>query len=60
VRPGSIVVMHLNGAPNAPMTARSLDRVLPGLRERGLRAVTVSELLAAGRAVATPTAAGGQ
>ena len=45
-RPGSIVVLHLNGAPNAPTTARALRSVIPGLRERGLHAVTVSELLA--------------
>jgi peptidoglycan-N-acetylglucosamine deacetylase len=45
-RPGSIVVMHLNGAPSAPATAEALDRVIPELRRRGLRLVTPRELLA--------------
>jgi peptidoglycan-N-acetylglucosamine deacetylase len=44
-RSGSIVVMHLNGRPNAPVTGLSLRSVIPGLRERGLRTVTLSELL---------------
>ncbi len=44
-RPGSIVVMHLNGPPNAPMTGVSLRSVIPALRERGFRTVTVSELI---------------
>ena len=44
-RPGSIVVMHLNGPPNAPTTGVSLRSVIPALRDRGLRTVTISELL---------------
>ena len=44
-RPGSIVVMHLNGAPNAPATAAALRTVIPALRARGYRFVTLSELL---------------
>jgi peptidoglycan/xylan/chitin deacetylase (PgdA/CDA1 family) len=47
VRPGSIVVMHLNGAPNAPATAEALRIVIPELRRRGFRLVTLSELLSA-------------
>lgn len=46
VRPGSIVVMHLNGAPSAPATAEALERVIPELRRRGFRLVTLRELLA--------------
>lgn len=46
VRPGSIVVMHLVGAPNAPRTWRALRRIIPQLRADGYRLVTLSELLA--------------
>lgn len=42
VRPGSIVSLHLGH----PDTLVALPRVLDGLHRRGLRAVTVSELLA--------------
>jgi peptidoglycan-N-acetylglucosamine deacetylase len=45
VRPGSIVVMHLVGAPNAPATAEALEEILPGLRQRGYQPVTLRELL---------------
>ena len=40
VRPGSIVVMHLVGAPNAPATAAALRTILPALHRRGLRPVS--------------------
>jgi peptidoglycan/xylan/chitin deacetylase (PgdA/CDA1 family) len=46
VQPGSIILLHLNGPPNAPVTLDILKQVLPALRERGLTPVTVSELLA--------------
>ena len=45
-RPGSIVVMHLVGAPNAPATAAALRIILPALRQRGLRPVKLERLLA--------------
>lgn len=45
VRPGSIVVMHLHGGPNAPMTAPALRIVLPALAKQGYRFVTLSELM---------------
>jgi peptidoglycan/xylan/chitin deacetylase (PgdA/CDA1 family) len=45
-RPGSIVVMHIMGAPNAPATAQALPAIIAGLRARGLRPVTVARLLA--------------
>jgi peptidoglycan/xylan/chitin deacetylase (PgdA/CDA1 family) len=45
VRPGSIVVMHIMGAPNAPATAAALRTVLPTLGQRGYRFVKLSELL---------------
>jgi peptidoglycan-N-acetylglucosamine deacetylase len=44
---GSIVVMHLNGAPTAPETHAALPGIITGLRARGLRFVKVSELLSA-------------
>ena len=44
---GSIVVMHLNGAPTAPETHAALPEIIRGLRARGLRLVKLSELLAA-------------
>jgi peptidoglycan/xylan/chitin deacetylase (PgdA/CDA1 family) len=48
-RPGSIVVMHLIGAPNAPATARALPAIIGSLRARGYRLVTLRQLLAADR-----------
>lgn len=49
VRPGSIVVLHVNGAPNAPATAQALRILIPELRDRGYRLVTLRSLLAAER-----------
>lgn len=46
VQAGSIIVLHLNGAPNAPVTPEMINLLIPQLRERGLELVTVSELLA--------------
>jgi peptidoglycan/xylan/chitin deacetylase (PgdA/CDA1 family) len=43
IRPGSIVLMH----ENRGQTIRALRGILPVLRRRGLRSVTVPELLAA-------------
>jgi len=45
-RPGSIIVFHLNGGDAAPLTDEALPRILDGLRDRGLRPTTLSELLA--------------
>lgn len=45
IRPGSIVVLHLNGAPNAPMTAQILQQLVPGLADRGLTPVTLEQLM---------------
>jgi peptidoglycan/xylan/chitin deacetylase (PgdA/CDA1 family) len=45
VRPGAILVLH-DGAERGGRTAEVLEKVLPVLRERGYRVVTVSELLA--------------
>jgi peptidoglycan/xylan/chitin deacetylase (PgdA/CDA1 family) len=43
IKPGSIVLMH----ENRGQTIRALRAILPSLRRRGLRAVTIPELLAA-------------
>ena len=43
IRAGSIVLMH----ENRGQTIRALRGILPSLRRRGLRSVTVPELLAA-------------
>ena len=45
VQPGSIVVMHIT-EDNARWTDEALPDILNGLRERGLRPVCLSELLA--------------
>jgi peptidoglycan/xylan/chitin deacetylase (PgdA/CDA1 family) len=45
VRPGSIVVAHCIGAPNAPATADAIAQIIPALRARGYRFVTLRELL---------------
>lgn len=46
VQPGSIIVLHLNGAPSNPVTVAILEQLVPALKERGLTPVKVSELLA--------------
>lgn len=45
VRPGSIVVMHIMGPPNAPATAAALRIALPQLAARGYRFVKLAQLL---------------
>jgi peptidoglycan-N-acetylglucosamine deacetylase len=45
VRPGSIILLHPWATGNAA-TRRALPEILAGLRDRGYRVVTVSELLA--------------
>lgn len=42
---GSIVVMHFNGAPNAPGTATALPSIIKELKKKGYTFVTLSELL---------------
>jgi len=53
IRPGSIVLMHANG--RGKHTAEALKLLVPALRAKGYRFVTVSELLAAGRPVIADT-----
>ena len=48
VEPGSIVILHLHGGPNAPMTAPALRTIIVGIRQRGLGFGTVSDVLQRG------------
>jgi peptidoglycan-N-acetylglucosamine deacetylase len=45
VRPGSIVVLHMHGGPNAPATADALPDIITRLRSEGYSFVKVSDLL---------------
>jgi peptidoglycan-N-acetylglucosamine deacetylase len=45
VRPGSIVVLHMHGGPNAPATAGALPEIITKLRSEGYTFVKVSDLL---------------
>lgn len=45
VQNGSIIIMHLNGSPNAPKTFDALQVILPTLKAQGYQFVKVSELL---------------
>ena len=45
-RPGAIVIMHANGRGHG--TAQAVPEIVRGLRQRGFRFVTVSDLLRAG------------
>lgn len=51
VKPGSIIVAHANGRGRA--TAQALSKFIPQLQAQGYQFVTVSELLASGRAETT-------
>lgn len=42
---GSIIVMHLNGAPNAPATAKALPSIIKELKKKGYTFVKLSDLL---------------
>lgn len=45
VKNGSIIVLHVNGAPTAPKTSEALPSVISTLKNRGYEFVKVSELL---------------
>lgn len=45
VQNGSIVVMHMNGAPTAPKTAEALPQIIKQLKAKGYELVKVDELL---------------
>ena len=42
---GSIIILHMNGAPTAPKTAEALPKIISTLKTKGFSFVTVSELL---------------
>lgn len=42
---GSIIILHLNGAPTAPKTAEALPAIIQKLKEKGFEFVKVTELL---------------
>jgi peptidoglycan/xylan/chitin deacetylase (PgdA/CDA1 family) len=48
VEPGSILLFHLNGAPNAPATLDIVSSLVPRLRDDGYEIVSLDELLAGG------------
>lgn len=48
VTPGSIVVLHLQGGPNAPETAVALPLIIEQLRAEGYTFVKVSDMLSSG------------
>ena len=52
-RPGSIVIFHING--RGWKTAEALPEILAGLRARGLRFVSLAELLTLGPPVTGPS-----
>jgi len=54
VRPGSIVLAHDAGDERRLVTVHGLPAMVAGLQARGFRFVTVSELIAAAAATATP------
>lgn len=43
---GSILLLNLNGPPNAPATAQILEALIPALKAKGLQPVKVSDLIA--------------
>ncbi len=45
VQNGSIIVLHMNGAPNVPSTALALPEIISKLKAKGFEFVKVSELL---------------
>jgi peptidoglycan/xylan/chitin deacetylase (PgdA/CDA1 family) len=49
-KPGSIIIFHIN--KRGPLTKKALPDIIAGLREKGFRFVTVSQLLALPDAVA--------
>ena len=54
-RPGAVIVLH-DGGRRGERTATTLEEVLPRLRERGLRVITLSELVDAESARQEPPA----
>ena len=53
-RPGSIIVLHLNGGDAAPLTDEALPRIIDGLHARNLRPTTLTDLLNSPATVPVP------
>ena len=49
IKPGSIIIAHANG--RGWKTSEALPKLIPALRARGYRFVTVTQMLAEGKAV---------
>src|SRR5205807_6976471 len=45
VENGSIIVLHMNGAPNSPKTAEALPTIITTLKAKGYEFVKIAELL---------------
>jgi len=45
VQNGSIIILHMNGAPTAPKTAEALPTIIAKLKQKGFQFVKISELL---------------
>ncbi|SRR5258708_1456221 len=45
VQNGSIIILHMNGAPNVPRTAEALPTIISTLKAKGFEFVKISELL---------------
>lgn len=45
VKPGSIIVMHMMGAPNAPASGEALKTLIPALEDKGYELVSLSRLI---------------
>jgi peptidoglycan/xylan/chitin deacetylase (PgdA/CDA1 family) len=57
VKPGSVVIMHLQAGKNAPATGQALRQIIPALKGRGYRFLTISELLGSGTPIQPPPGA---
>jgi peptidoglycan/xylan/chitin deacetylase (PgdA/CDA1 family) len=51
---GSIIILHLNGAPTSPKTAEALPSIISQLKAKGFEFVKISELLGLPPAPHTP------
>jgi len=45
VKPGSIVVLHMHGGPDAPETGKALPEIIRQLKEKGYEFVKISDLI---------------
>lgn len=45
IQNGSIIVLHMNGAPSAPKTAEALPEIIKQIRAKGFEFVKINELL---------------